>query len=105
MTEYSKAGANGKLLDQEGIKTLIENLYSLKLSGDDLRKATKQLEHIQQSTSTQARTPTQAKTQGCPSGGTVVGSGQRSGQVVAQPSAARRGKKVFPEMMKSMWAH
>ena len=55
LMEYFKAGENNKLLDQDGINNLVKELFALELSGDDLRNAANQLEHIQKTTAEQAK--------------------------------------------------
>lgn len=55
LTEYAKSGENDKLLDQEGIKGLIQGLYSLELTGPNLKKVAGHLEEIQNSTSDKAK--------------------------------------------------
>lgn len=50
LTGYIKAGRGLNLLDQEGIRRLISNLYALKLTGPDLEKVAKEFKEIQDST-------------------------------------------------------
>lgn len=48
-------GDSSKVLDQEGIKTLIDSLYALELTGPNLKRVAKQLEEIQKSTERDSR--------------------------------------------------
>ena len=55
LERYAQEGQTSKLLDQEGIKKTIDELYSLKLTGADLKKVAKQLEIIQNSANEKGR--------------------------------------------------
>jgi hypothetical protein len=55
LREYFKAGANDKLLDQEGIDNLVQEIFTLDLTGDDLRKVANQLEDVQNRTAERAK--------------------------------------------------
>lgn len=61
LTQYAKQGANDKLLDQEGIKNLISQLFSLELTGQNLKKVAQQLEDIQSSTRKGSSKPQKGK--------------------------------------------
>ncbi|CAK1358225.1 unnamed protein product [Cercospora beticola] len=50
LTQYVQAGKQHVLLDQQGIKSLIQQLYSLELTGPNLKKVAQQLEDIQNAT-------------------------------------------------------
>ena len=55
LTNYAQSGENDKLLDQEGIKQLINKLYSLKLTGPNLKNCALQLEDIKYSSHEKAK--------------------------------------------------
>ncbi|KAK4544737.1 hypothetical protein LTR36_003986 [Oleoguttula mirabilis] len=50
LTEYAKAGANDRLLDQDGISREIHKLYSLELTGPSLQKVAQQLGDLERAT-------------------------------------------------------
>lgn len=50
LTENIKAGRKLDVLDQEGIRGLIDKLYKLKLTGRELEKVAKEFKKIQDST-------------------------------------------------------
>ena len=104
LTDYVHAGENEKLLDEEGIYELIEDLFSLELMGPNLRKAAETMKYIQYSTHDKDRgTPAQRPTRAKSSKSFSPNAGRNSAKAaVAQSSGGKRSEKTLSRFIKNL---